>query len=424
MNYAESLEFLAGLRRFGLKFGLETAQALAARAGHPERQLAFIHVAGTNGKGSTCAFLESLLRQSGRRVGLYTSPHLVSFRERIQLNRVPIPEADVARLLTRLRPWLESYLAEEHPTFFELVTVLALMWFAEQGCDVVVWETGMGGRLDATNIVTPLAAVITNIGWDHMAWLGSTLAAIAAEKAGILKPGVPAFTATEEPEAWKVIEAQAQHLGAPLTRVTHDGAEADFAARAGLALRGEHQVLNAALAVAVVRALAERFPVSEAQLLQGLRTARWDGRFQVRRSPAGGTVVLDGAHNASAFAVLQRALAAEFPGQRYVLVLGLLADKDAVSAVDLLGPGAARVVLVPVTNSRAGDPQVLAELFRQHFPTLALTRAAGIAEALESLAREPLVVVAGSLYLIGETLSLWQDPSDAERALNDWGPTR
>lgn len=424
MNYAESLEFLAGLHRFGLKFGLETSHALAARAGHPESRLAFIHVAGTNGKGSTCAFLESILRQSGRRVGLYTSPHLVSFRERIQLDRVPIPEDDVARLLTRMRPWLECYPAEEHPTFFELVTVLALMWFAEQGCDVVIWETGMGGRLDATNIVTPLATVITNIGWDHMAWLGSTLGAIAAEKAGILKPGVPTFTATEDAEAWAVIAAQAESVGAPLARITRDGPEADVAAKAGLPLRGEHQVLNAALAIAVVRALAPRFPVSEQDLQQGLRAARWDGRFQVRRSAGGGTVVLDGAHNASAFAVLQRALAAEFPGQRYVLVLGLLADKDAVSAVDLLGPGAARVVLVPVASSRGGDPQALAALFHTHFPGLAVSHAAGVASALESLAHEPLVVVAGSLYLVGEVLGLWQGPSDAERALNDWGPTR
>ena len=153
---------------------------LASGVGHPERSLRFIHVAGTNGKGSTCAFLESVYRASGLRVGLYSSPHLIRFRERIQVDRVPIPEAGVARILERLRSGLEGLKAEEHPTFFEFTTVLALCGFAECACDVVIWETGLGGRLDATNIVTPLASVITNIGWDHMQWLGHSLESIAS----------------------------------------------------------------------------------------------------------------------------------------------------------------------------------------------------------------------------------------------------
>lgn len=421
MDYAESLDFLFGLRRFGLKFGLETAHALAVRAGHPEQRLAFLHVAGTNGKGSTCAFLESILRASGRRVGLFTSPHLVSFRERIQLDREAIPEVDVARLLTRMRPWLEVYPVDEHPTFFEVVTILALMWFAEQGCDVVVWETGMGGRLDATNIVTPLASVITHIGWDHMAWLGSTLAAIAAEKAGILKPGVPAFTAVEDPEAWDVIRRRAQDLGAPLLRVEGNGPEAALARSTGLPLRGEHQVLNAALAVAVVRGLTRSFPVSETALAEGLRRAWWPGRFQVIER-GGMMLVLDGAHNAPAFAVLARTLAAEFPGHPYALVLGLLADKDATSAVMALAPGASRVVLVPVASSRTGDPHGVAGIFRERFPQVPVTESAGLKEALELLGAEPLTVVTGSLYLVGEALGGLEGRSGVERGLNDWNP--
>ncbi|MFN0069177.1 MAG: bifunctional folylpolyglutamate synthase/dihydrofolate synthase, partial [Limisphaerales bacterium] len=197
MTYSESISWLQGLGRFGLRPGLDTTLRLAAAAGDPHRRLRFIHVAGTNGKGSTCAFLESICRHAGRRVGLYTSPHLVSFRERIQLNRVLIPEADLARLATLARGRIEAEAAAGPATLFEVATVMALEWFAEQRAELVIWETGLGGRLDATNIVTPLASVITNIGWDHMDVLGDSLAKIAAEKAGIIKPGVPVVTGAE-----------------------------------------------------------------------------------------------------------------------------------------------------------------------------------------------------------------------------------
>src|SRR4249920_2035294 len=201
MTYAEAIQFLYRLRWFGAKFGLENTFKLAALAGNPQNQLRFIHVAGTNGKGSTCAMLESIYRAAGLRVGLFTSPHLVSFRERIQVNRQLISESDVSRLVSELQPWLKEFSPDHHPTFFETITVMALRYFAEQNCDLVIWETGLGGRLDATNIVTPLASVITNIGFDHQQWLGDTLEKIAAEKAGIIKPGVPVITATEKPDA-------------------------------------------------------------------------------------------------------------------------------------------------------------------------------------------------------------------------------
>ncbi len=208
-GYSATIEFLYALRLFGAKFGLENTLKLAALAGNPQEKLRFIHVAGTNGKGSTCAMLESIYRAAGLRVGLFTSPHLVSFRERIQVNRQLISESDVVRLVEELQPLLK-HSGDDHPTFFELATVMALKFFAEQKCDLVIWETGLGGRLDATNIVTPLASVITNIAFDHQQWLGDTLAKIAAEKAGIIKPGVPVVTAADEPEAWRVIE-QAAH---------------------------------------------------------------------------------------------------------------------------------------------------------------------------------------------------------------------
>ena len=228
MSYADAIRFLHGLRWFGAEFGLENTRKLAARAGNPQHQLRFIHVAGTNGKGSTCAMLESIYRAAGLRVGLFTSPHLVSFRERMQVNRRWISEADVVRLASEMRGAPPAG-RDVAATLFEFVTVMALRYFAEQQCELVIWETGLGGRLDATNIVTPLASVITNIQFDHQQWLGDTLVKIAAEKAGIIKPGVPVVTATEEEEGLAVIEMVAKRLNSPLTcvaahhasRITH-----------------------------------------------------------------------------------------------------------------------------------------------------------------------------------------------------------
>src|SRR5256885_8785140 len=209
MTYSDAIQFLYDLRLFGLKLGLENTFKLAALAGDPQRGLRFIHVAGTNGKGSTCAMLESIYRAAGLRVGLFTSPHLVAFAERIQVNRKLISERAVVRLVLEMQRLLKEFPKEEHPTFFEVVTVMALRHFAAQKCDLVIWETGLGGRLDATNIVTPLASVITNIEHDHQEWLGETLASIAAEKAGIIKPGIPVITATDAPEALEAIEQTA-----------------------------------------------------------------------------------------------------------------------------------------------------------------------------------------------------------------------
>src|SRR2546421_1160738 len=219
MTYPEAIQFLYDLRLFGLKLGLENTFRLAALAGNPQERLRFIHVAGTNGKGSTCAMLESIYRTAGLKTGLFTSPHLVSFCERIQVHRQPISESDVVRVLSELRPLLQKFSADAHPTFFEVITVMALKYFAEANCDLVIWETGLGGRLDATNIVTPLASVITNVQFDHQQWLGESLAKIAFEKAGIIKPGVPVISAADSPEALQVIEQIARERNSPLKLV-------------------------------------------------------------------------------------------------------------------------------------------------------------------------------------------------------------
>src|SRR3954470_12077773 len=207
MTYPEAIQFLYRLRLFGAKFGLETTLKLAELTGNPHHQLRFIHVAGTNGKGSTCAMLESIYRASGLRVGLFTSPHLVSFCERIQINRQFISEKDVVRYVEELQPLFRAFAEGQQPTLFEAVTIMALRYFAEQKCDLVIWETGLGGRLDATNIVTPLASVITNIGIEHSEWLGDTIEKIATEKAGIIKPGVPAVTSAAPGHGRETIEA-------------------------------------------------------------------------------------------------------------------------------------------------------------------------------------------------------------------------
>ncbi len=423
MTYPDALEWLSGRQRFGLRPGLETTRRLAEALGSPQNALRFIHVAGTNGKGSTCAFLESILREAGYRVGLYTSPHLVSFRERLQVGRVPIPEAEVARWVDRLRGPAEAFPEAEAPTFFEFVTLMALGWFREQGCDVVVWETGLGGRLDATNIVTPLASVITNIGWDHMQWLGPTLSDIAREKAGILKPGVPALTATTEAEALSVIRAVALERGAPLTVVGRDDPGRTLVRGVDLPLIGEHQVANATLAVATVRTLAPVLGVDGDAVRRGLTRARWPGRFQ-EVSRGGQTVILDGAHNRPAFEVLARALADTRPGRPYSLVLGMLGDKDPRGAGEWLVRGAGSTLVVPVHSSRGGDPAELVETLRAFAEGKPVGVAGGLAEALDRLRGDECVVVTGSLYLVGEALGQFSGGDSSEQRLNDWSPRR
>jgi len=419
MTYAESIQFLYSLRLFGAKLGLENTRQLAALAGNPQEQLRFIHVAGTNGKGSTCAMLESIYREAGLRVGLFTSPHLVSFRERIQVNRELISEAEVVRLVSEMQPRLATFPVAYHPTFFEVITVMALSYFAREHCDLVVWETGLGGRLDATNIVTPLASVITNIGWDHQQWLGDTLAAIASEKAGIIKPGVPALTATQAPEALAVIEAVARGQDSSLTPIA-----SDHAARSTQhALVGEHQRLNAALAVATVELLRPQIPVNAAQVQTGLARVDWPGRFQIIQRPGGGTLVLDGAHNPDGAAVLTATLQARFPGVKPTLILGVLADKDWRPMCARLAALAARVLTVPVGSSRSAAAEDLAAVCREQLPHDTHVGAT-LSEALANTGKDDLVVVAGSLYLVGEALELLGlSPADSasERALNEWG---
>ena len=430
MIYPETIQFLYDLRLFGAKFGLENTLKLAALLGNPQDRLRFIHVAGTNGKGSTCAMLESIYRAAGLRVGLFTSPHLVSFRERIQVNRRLIDEAEVVRLVEEIQSLSVQFPDGHHPTFFEAVTVMALKFFAEQNCDLVIWETGLGGRLDATNIVTPLASVITNISLDHQQWLGNTLAAIAVEKAGIIKPGVPVITTTDEMEALKAIEEVARKQKSPLLKVERTSCLSPFEEKAKLKtdrmpvlpLPGEHQKTNAALALATVEVLQNQIPVAEEKICAGLRNVDWPGRLQRVNLSDGRRILLDGAHNVAGVKALATALKKDFPTPERTLVLGVFQDKDWRHICETLAPLAARIFTVPVSSERSTQPDELAATCRAANASAEITTCNSLGDALEKSAGEEFVLITGSLYLVGEALELLglSPANGGERSLNEW----
>lgn len=423
MTYAEAVQFLYDLQLFGVKLGLENTRRLAALAGNPQERLRFIHVAGTNGKGSTCAMLESIYRTAGLRVGLFTSPHLVRFSERIQVNRQPIHDEQVVELVEKMKVLLDQFPRDHRPTFFEVVTVMALQYFADQKCDLVVWETGLGGRLDATNIVTPLASVITNVQMDHQQYLGNTIAKIAAEKAGIIKPGVPVVTGSDLYEAITVIRAAAELANAPLVEVGHAHTTRPPLDRLALPLMGAHQRLNAAVAVATVQVLQQILPVSEEVLLRGLSTVEWAGRFQVIKPKPDQVTLLDGAHNPAAMEALDRALRQYYPGQRPAAILGILRDKDWRAMCDLLLPSTKFVCLVPVASARTTRPEELRSYCNARHPTIPTIVCHSLPEALRLTESEPFRLITGSLYLVGEALDLLGNPGKTgrdERGLNEY----
>lgn len=423
MTYADAIQFLYDLRLFGAKFGLENSHKLAGLAGDPHQRLRFIHVAGTNGKGSTCAMLESIYRAAGLRVGMFTSPHLVSFAERIQVDRHPIPESEVVRLVGELPPWFREFPADHSPTFFEATTIMALRYFEQQHCDLVVWETGLGGRLDATNIVTPLASVITNIGYEHMQWLGNTLDQIASEKAGIIKPRVPVVTAARPQEGLEVIARTAQGHQSPLTVVGDADLQSPPLDTVRLPLMGLHQRRNAATALAAMRTLAPKIPVSDATLREGLSTVYWPGRLQRVQRANGQILLLDGAHNPAGAEALRVALETDLHAERPTLVFGVFKDKDWKSMCAALVRLAGRIVLTPVHSDRTQDPHELAAFCRETNPAAPVSVYDSLAQALAATAGDPFVVVTGSLYLVGEAMELLQlaaAPPEDERGLNEW----
>ncbi len=413
--YREALAFLGRCRRWGMKLGLENMELLARAVGSPQDGLHFLHIAGTNGKGSTASFLASALRSAGYRVGLYTSPHLCTVRERIQIDGAIASHAQFTRWIRMVQAAireLEQTQPGFAPTFFEVLTAAALLAFRQEEVDWVVWETGLGGRLDATNIVRPEACVITTIALEHTRHLGCSLPEIAQEKAGILKPGVPAVIGIGPGEARKAIEERAVQVGSPLrvigeTAVETGAEEVPFqrvrieGQRLVLGLLGEHQLHNAACAYALLRLpLFSGRALPQKSIRTGFRAVSWPGRFQVwRRNPLW---ILDGAHNPQATEALVRTWRSCFGQRPYHLVCGVLADKDFTTMAGILSRQARRLSLVKLSTERGLDPSRLAGCF----PALPCNVYASWREARRKLAKSPgPVLVTGSLFLIGEVLA-------------------
>lgn len=403
MKYQQAINWLYDAQRHGIKLGLENTFRLLEALGHPEKLLVFLHVAGTNGKGSTCALSASILRAHGLHTGLFTSPHLIDFRERITLDGAKIPQEDVVRILSRLKEIAASL--PQFPTFFELVFVLAVTWFAEREAEVVVLETGMGGRLDSTNTVLPAVCVITPIGLDHQKWLGNTLPEIAAEKAGILKPGIPAVFAPQDPAALTVLIRTAEERGVPW-KLVNKAYE-----KAPLPLRGGHQKWNAAVALeACETLLGERWQRHLAE--QGLLNTEWPCRFQNIVNDTGVRFVLDGAHNPHAATNLVATWCEEFGNLKAIVIFGALNDKNPHEMIEILRPIAERFIFVPVRSPRSVDP---ASLLRYD---ISAQTADSLADALELVHGSTLpVLVTGSLFLAGEALAILSGSHPAQPSM-------
>lgn len=417
MTYEQAIQQISSLLRFGMKPGLERVEKLLSLLGNPQDSLKFIHVAGTNGKGSTCALLASVLKQAGYRTGLFTSPYVSDFRERMQIGGEMIPRAELAALVERTMPFVQQMARNgEVITEFELITALGLQWFARQKCDVVVLEVGLGGRLDATNVIkTPLVSVITSISLDHTAILGDTVEKIAFEKSGIIKEGGTTVCYPDQPvPALRVIrETAAQRhnrfLLADLSSVRQLSADLTGTGLEyrGLSLRlpflGAHQVKNAVTALAAVEVLRGRgYTVSDGSIAAGFSGARFPARLEVfSRSPL---VLLDGAHNPGGTAALAQAVKDYLPGKNTVAVMGMLADKDVDTAVQNLNGCFSRVFTLTPQNPRAMPAQSLAEKWiARDVPAQPFTDAQKALSAAYSAAGENgAVVVCGSLYLAGE----------------------
>jgi len=449
VNYDEAVRYLMTLGselaaprqpapRGAVKFGLRNISVLADRLGHPHQACPCAHVAGTNGKGSTAAMLDSILRAAGLRTGLYTSPHLERINERIRIDGREISDAAFAEAFTRVQAYIEVMLASgtlpAHPTFFECLTAMAFDVFAREKFNFAVFEVGMGGRLDATNIVMPEVAVITQIDFDHENYLGHSIEEIAGEKAGIIKPGIPVVSAAERPEARDVIRRRCAEQDAALVEVDEVYRAEWEAVRAGLAppesvpaqtfvvreassgwqirvalpLLGRYQVRNALAAVAAARELSRRgFPISDQAIARGLATVHWPGRLELlQEQPA---VFLDGTHNPAGARELLAFWHENFSGRKIHLVYGAVRDKAVDEITSLLFPQAAAIILTQPRHARAISAAALREMTAHLAVPIEVVPdpAAALRRAIERAAPDDAVFATGSLYLAGDLRRAW-----------------
>jgi dihydrofolate synthase/folylpolyglutamate synthase len=425
MNYAECLSYLADLGHElrGVRFGLEAITTILASLGHPHQQYPTAIVAGTNGKGSASAILASILEHAGYRTGLYTSPHLVRVNERIQVNRRDISDEDFAQSFTDIQQTVERLLEQKalefRPSFFEFLTATAFLYFARARVDFAVFEVGMGGRLDATNITEPRVAVITNIDLDHQEFLGSTHAAIAGEKAGVIKPGRPVVSACAHPEAAEVIRRRCAELGAPLVETSALSRLANLRHRQGryefdfalngdyfshlvLPLLGRFQVENAVAAVTAAWQLRqEGMKISHGAILEGLQHAAWPGRLEVMHDRP--LILLDGVHNPAGAREIAAFVREHLPSRRLHLVYASMRDKAIGEISEILFPLAAEVYLTQPDQPRAASPEEILAAVRYRPPQIVVEAEPrrALERAYEASAPEDVVLVAGSLFLVG-----------------------
>ncbi|MBQ2734593.1 MAG: bifunctional folylpolyglutamate synthase/dihydrofolate synthase [Clostridia bacterium] len=414
MTYRETLEYIHNINWSFCKPGLERIGALCEKLGHPERELSVIHIAGTNGKGSVCAMLDSILRASGRRVGLYTSPYIRNFNERMQVDGKPIENEELVELTELIRPIADTM--TDKPTEFELITAIAFEYFRRKQCDIVILEVGLGGRLDSTNIIeNPLLSIITDIDFDHTALLGNTIQAIAAEKAGIIKEGRPCLFGGRDSSACRTIRAIAAKKKAPFHTIdrsdyrvvdmTLDGTVFDFQNYVGLKLPllGTYQPFNAAIVLTALRILEEHEGINgtEEQLRRGLEAVRWPARFELLSHDP--IILYDGGHNPQGVSAAVKSIQTYFPEQKVNILTAVMRDKDYDEMIEILKPAVAHAFTTQVDdNPRALRAEEFASTFASHkIPATAYASVKDAMQAAIEASRQenrPLVCL-GSLYL-------------------------
>ncbi|MBO0726903.1 MAG: bifunctional folylpolyglutamate synthase/dihydrofolate synthase [Blastocatellia bacterium] len=427
MSFEEAIKYLYSLgnETLAMKLGLESIRALAHALGDPQRKFPAIHIAGTNGKGSTSAMTASVLSAAGLRAGLYTSPHLISITERIRIGADEIAPGEFARLASDVRDAGERLVAENvlpaPPTFFEQVTMIAYLYFAGKKVDLAALEVGLGGRLDATNICEPVVTAITRIGFDHQNYLGDTIQSIAAEKAGIIKPGAPVIIAPQSNEAMEAITARCKEMKAPMItpappldvealsgsedmgryRFRYRNSSDEYALRLGL--RGRHQITNATVAIHIAEQLrVAGFDIPKVAIIEGLNNAEWPGRLEmIRLSPSQAPLLLDGAHNVDGARALRDFLNQHFRSTPVTILFGAMADKAVGEMCEILFPAADQFIVTRVANPRAAEPGAIAETVNRDVIIMENAGKA-LTEALRITPPYGLIVACGSLFLIGD----------------------
>jgi dihydrofolate synthase/folylpolyglutamate synthase len=414
--YQKSLDYLYGLEKFGMIFGLTQVERILNAIGNPHKEIQAIHIGGTNGKGSTAAMMGSILQKEGYRVGLYTSPHLVRFTERIKVNGKEIEEEEVAALTQWMRKEIESAGVVSPFTFFDFTTAMALHYFNQKLVDLAILEVGLGGRLDSTNVVDPLVSIITNIAKEHEEYLGKTILKIAKEKAGIIKKGKPLITAATQPQVLRLFSKICQEKGSPYFRVGKEfrsvrTGDEDFDYEGfdrklwgiHLNLKGFHQVINATTALGAMEVLDDLgYRVSTEAMVDGLREVDWPGRLEmVSASPR---VIVDGAHNPAGALALKESLRNEFQYRHLILLVGIMKDKDSRSMLRLLAPLADTIILTKPHTDRAAPPSLLKKALGRSGKKSEIEE--DMKQAIKrglSLTREgDLLCITGSLYTVGE----------------------